>query len=87
MCQVKNLSYMKLVLNTLVGASSAILAEAVALGSSGGLSRAAMMEVICESAVASPLLKYKTDAVVAADYTPAFTVQRLWSMCLCNSSR
>ena len=56
---------------------SAILAEAVALGASGGLSRAAMMEVICESAVASPLLKYKTDLVVSADYVPAFTIDQM----------
>ncbi len=69
--------YMKLVINTLVGATSAVLAEAMALGASGGLSRAAMMEVICESAVASPLLKYKADAVVAADYQPAFTVLQM----------
>lgn len=69
--------YMKLVINTLVGASSAILAEAVALGESGGLSRATMMEVICESAVASPLYRYKTDAVVSADYTPAFTIEQM----------
>ena len=69
--------YMKLVLNTLVGASSAILAEAVALGASGGLTISSMMEVICESAVASPLLKYKADAVVAADYTPAFTIEQM----------
>lgn len=69
--------YMKLVLNTLVGATSAILAEAVALGASGGLSRASMMEVICESAVASPLLKYKAGAVVDADYAPAFTIEQM----------
>jgi 3-hydroxyisobutyrate dehydrogenase len=69
--------YMKLVINTLVGASSAILAEAVALGESGGLSRASMMEVICESAVASPLLKYKAGAVVDADYAPAFTIEQM----------
>lgn len=69
--------YMKLVINTLVGATSAILAEAIALGASGGLTPASMMEVICESAVASPLLKYKTAAVVAADYRPAFTVQQM----------
>lgn len=69
--------FMKLVINTLVGATSAILAEALALGASGGLSRASMMEVICESAVASPLLKYKSDAVISADYTPAFTVQQM----------
>ena len=69
--------YMKLVINTLVGASSAILAEAVALGESGGLSRGSMMDVICESAVASPLFKYKTDAVVSADYAPAFTIEQM----------
>jgi 3-hydroxyisobutyrate dehydrogenase-like beta-hydroxyacid dehydrogenase len=69
--------YMKLVINTLVGATSAILAEAVALGASGGLSPASMMEVICESAVASPLLKYKAEAVISQDYAPAFTVEQM----------
>lgn len=69
--------YMKLVVNTLVGATSAILAEAIALGASGGLSSASMMEVICESAVASPLLKYKAAAVIAQDFAPAFTVQQM----------
>lgn len=69
--------YMKLVINTLVGGTSAILAEAIALGASGGLSPTSMMEVICESAVASPLLKYKAAAVVAEDYAPAFTVQQM----------
>ena len=69
--------YMKLVINTLVGATSAILAEAIALGASGGLSPASMMEVICESAVASPLLKYKAAAVVSQDYAPAFTVEQM----------
>ena len=69
--------YMKLVLNALVGATSSILAEALALGASGGLSRADMMGVICESVVASPLLAYKREAVVADDFTPAFTVAQM----------
>ncbi|MEL6463631.1 MAG: NAD(P)-dependent oxidoreductase [Pseudomonadota bacterium] len=69
--------YMKLVLNTLVGASSAILSEALALGASGGLSHAKMMEVVNESAVASPLLKYKSEAIVSGDYAPAFTVDQM----------
>ncbi|MDO8984721.1 NAD(P)-dependent oxidoreductase [Cypionkella sp.] len=75
--QAEEARYMKLVINTLVGATSAILAEAIALGASGGLSPASMMEVICESAVASPLLKYKAAAVVAQDYAPAFSVQQM----------
>ena len=69
--------YMKLVLNTLVGASAAILSEALSLGQSGGLNRAGMMEVICESAVSSPLFAYKTDTVVSDDYAPAFSVAQM----------
>lgn len=69
--------YMKLVINTLVGANAALLAEALSLGASGGLSRAAMMEVICESAVSMPLFKYKAGMIASGDYTPAFTVQQM----------
>ncbi|MEY8119946.1 NAD(P)-dependent oxidoreductase [Falsihalocynthiibacter sp. BN13B15] len=69
--------YMKLVINTLVGGLSALLAEALSLGGSGGLTRASMMEVIGESAVASPLLTYKTETVVADDFNPAFTVLQM----------
>jgi len=69
--------YMKLVINTLVGGLSALLAEALSLGESGGLTRASMMEVIGESAVASPLLAYKTQTVVADDFSPAFTVLQM----------
>jgi len=69
--------FMKLVLNTLVGSTSALLAEALALGASGGLSHADMMNVIGESAIASPLLKYKRDTIVNGDYTPAFSVNQM----------
>lgn len=69
--------YMKLVVNALVGATSAILAEALALGESGGLDRASMMEVICQSAVASPLLAYKKDTVIEGKYDPAFSVNQM----------
>lgn len=69
--------YMKLVLNALVGATSSITAEALALGGSGGLDRAAMMDVIGASAVASPLLQYKRNAIVAEDYKPAFSVTQM----------
>lgn len=69
--------YMKLVVNALVGATSAILAEALALGESGGLDRKSMMEVICQSVVASPLLAYKKDTVVGDEFVPAFTVTQM----------
>ena len=69
--------YLKLVLNSLVGGTSALLAEALAMGRKGGLENAKMMDVICESAVASPLLQYKRDTVVGDDYEPAFTVKQI----------
>lgn len=69
--------YMKLVLNTLVGGTSALLAEALAMGRKGGLGEAAMMNVIGQSAVASPLLQYKRDTVVNGNYAPAFTVKQI----------
>ena len=69
--------YLKLVLNTLVGGMSALLAEALAMGRKGGLDPAVMMDVIGQSAVASPLLQYKRDTVVNGNYAPAFAVQQL----------
>jgi 3-hydroxyisobutyrate dehydrogenase len=69
--------YMKLVLNTLVGATSSILGEALVLGEQGGLSAASMMEVIVESAVASPLIRYKQEMLAQMDFTPAFSVMQM----------
>jgi 3-hydroxyisobutyrate dehydrogenase-like beta-hydroxyacid dehydrogenase len=69
--------YLKLVLNILVGGTSALLAEALAMGRKGGLGVGTMMDVIGQSAVASPLLQYKRDAVVKGSYVPAFTVQQI----------
>jgi 3-hydroxyisobutyrate dehydrogenase-like beta-hydroxyacid dehydrogenase len=69
--------YMKLVLNALVGAMSSILGEALVLGEKGGLSPAQMMEVISQSAVASPLLDYKREMIAQMDFSPAFSVQQM----------
>lgn len=69
--------YMKLVLNALVGATSAILGEALVLGEKGGLTPKEMMEVISQSAVASPLLNYKQDMIAQMDFTPAFSVRQM----------
>jgi 3-hydroxyisobutyrate dehydrogenase-like beta-hydroxyacid dehydrogenase len=49
----------------------------VAMGRKGGLGNAEMMDVICQSAVASPLLQYKRDTVVNSAYDPAFAVKQI----------
>jgi len=69
--------YLKLVVNTLVGATSSILAEALALGRKGDLSLDAMLDVICQSAAASPLIGYKRDMLANGNYEPAFTVEQM----------
>ena len=69
--------YLKLAINSMVAATSALLGEALAFGSKGGLSHAAMLEVITQSAVASPLIGYKKDMIISGDYTAAATLDML----------
>ncbi len=68
---------MKLVLNSMVAATSALLGEALALGQSGGLDNATMLSIINQSAVASPLIGYKTDMIAKGDYKAAATLSML----------
>ncbi len=69
--------YLKLVLNSMVAATSALLGEALAFGNKGGLSNATMLDVISQSVVASPLINYKRDMIVDEDYRPAATLKML----------
>lgn len=69
--------YLKLVVNSLVAATSSLLSEALAFGRRGDLSLADMLDVIGQSAVASPLIGYKRDMVVSGNYAPAFTVEQM----------
>jgi len=69
--------YLKLAINSMVCATSALLAEALAFGAKGRLTRATMMEVINQSVVASPLIGYKTNMIVSGDYKPAATLNTL----------
>ena len=69
--------YLKLVVNTLVGATASLLAEALALGRKGDLGLDVMLDVIGQSAVASPLIGYKRDTILKGAYEPAFTVEQM----------
>jgi 3-hydroxyisobutyrate dehydrogenase-like beta-hydroxyacid dehydrogenase len=65
------------VLNALLGGTSALLAEALTLGRKGGLDTSQMMDVLLESAVGSPLTRYKRDMLVEGDYTAQFSVAQM----------
>lgn len=69
--------FLKLALNVLVGGTSALLSEALAIGRSGGLSLEVLMAVICQSAISSPLLDYKRNAILADDYEPSFSIDQM----------
>jgi 3-hydroxyisobutyrate dehydrogenase-like beta-hydroxyacid dehydrogenase len=69
--------YLKLAINSMVAATSVLLGEALAFGAKGGLNHATMLEVITQSAVASPLIGYKKDMIIRGDYKPAATLNML----------
>ena len=68
---------LKLALNLMVAGTCELMAEAIALGEASGLDRAAVLEVMSESAVGSPFVRYKTAGLVARDYSATFTVEMM----------
>jgi 3-hydroxyisobutyrate dehydrogenase len=69
--------YLKLAINHLVGSTAVLLGEALTLGRKGGLDWKQMIDVIGDSVVASPLVKYKLDALRERDFTPAFSARQM----------
>lgn len=65
--------YMKLVLNLLAASTIAALAEALTFGRQGGLDWNVMLDVIGDSVVASPIVKYSLPPLKARDFSPAFS--------------
>jgi 3-hydroxyisobutyrate dehydrogenase len=64
---------LKLVVNHMVYANIGGLAEALAMGSRGGLDWEQMIDVIGASAIGSPLLKAKGPALKGRDFSATFT--------------
>jgi len=65
--------YAKLAINLMVAVTCGMMKEALALGTKGGISWEKMLELMGESVVASPVVKYKLDPVRRHDYTPTAT--------------
>ena len=68
---------MKLVVNLLIAQTSAMLAEGLTLGRKGGLDWQDMWQVLCASAVGSPIVKAKSVQLSQRDFTPTFTVEQM----------
>ena len=69
--------YLKLAINSILAANAALVAEALAIGEAGGLNRSDMLEVMTQSAIATPLLGYKKDLLTRGDYPAAFSVSQI----------
>lgn len=62
--------YLKLALNNMVHATAVAFAESLALCRKGGLDWPRTLDVFAASAVASPLVQYKTEPLRARDFSP-----------------
>lgn len=69
--------YLKLAINSILAANAVLVAEALAIGEAGGLTRADMLEVMTQSAIATPLLGYKKALLIKGEYPAAFSVSQI----------
>jgi len=65
--------YAKLAVNLMVAVTAGMMRETLALAQKGGIAWEAMLDLLGESVVASPLVKYKLDPLRRRDYTPTAT--------------
>lgn len=65
----------KLALNLMIGGTAQLMAEAIVLAECHGVARRDILEVMGGSAIGSPFVRYKTEALVADDYSSTFTMR------------
>lgn len=63
----------KLAVNLVIGGLAQLMAEALVLAEASGVSRAALLETMADSAAGAPFVKYKTEPILRDDYTATFT--------------
>ena len=63
----------KLAINLMIGGLAELMSEALVLGESAGVDRAALLEVMGGSAAGAPFVKYKTEPLLRDDYSATFT--------------
>ncbi|CAM5681216.1 hypothetical protein SAVIM338S_07339 [Streptomyces avidinii] len=67
-----NAAAMKLILNLLLGAQVASLAEAIAYGTSAGLDRDQLIGVVSQSGFSSMVMRFRAHLMLKRSYEPAF---------------
>lgn len=69
--------YAKLAINLMISVSAGMMAESLALARKGGIGWRDFLELMGESAVASPFVKYKTGQLAERDFAPMFTARQI----------
>ena len=63
----------KLAINLMVAGLAQLMSEALVLGESAGVPRAALLDVMGNSAAGAPFVKYKTEPLLRDDFSATFT--------------
>jgi 3-hydroxyisobutyrate dehydrogenase-like beta-hydroxyacid dehydrogenase len=69
--------YLKLLINMMVGITSAMTAEALTFGKRGGIDWDQMIDLINNSVVASPLIGFKVQLLKEREFAPMFTATQM----------
>jgi hypothetical protein len=68
--------FLKLVMNMMVGLTSAMVAEALTFGEAGGMNWEQMIDIVNASVAASPLFGYKAAMLKSRNFGPALPLGR-----------
>jgi 3-hydroxyisobutyrate dehydrogenase-like beta-hydroxyacid dehydrogenase len=69
--------YAKLAVNLMVAVSAAMMAESLALARKGGIAWQDILKMMDDSAVASPMVKYKTAPLRTRDFASTFSCKQM----------
>jgi 3-hydroxyisobutyrate dehydrogenase-like beta-hydroxyacid dehydrogenase len=69
--------YAKLAVNLMIAVSAAMMAESLALARKGGIGWQDILKVLDDSAVASPMVKYKTAPLRDRDFDSTFSCKQM----------
>jgi len=63
----------KLAINLMIAGIAQLMSEALVLGEASGVSRSDMLDVMEDSAIGSPFVKYKKEPLIRDDFSATFT--------------
>lgn len=69
--------FAKLAVNLMIAVSAAMMAESLALARKGGISWPDILKVLDDSAVASPMVKYKTPPLAQRNFNSTFSCRQM----------